>query len=216
MPALRPLGPILRLWLPALLLPAVLILAPARSAAQSRPMPLAPPPVEEGNKKIWSVNVLFALPEDMVGAAVHYVPPKGTGGYGSLWIATNLISDDTYYYEGLDPETVEGLLGGHLESKASQWGGGRAGLTRRLSRELYVFGGLGLMRSHNYLRYGGARQPTADPGGRLWIDDPDRDTLRLVGEAGIVYYTEGGIGFVLGLGTPPAGVSIGMGFGTKP
>jgi len=200
------------MWLALLM---ILLSAADVAHAQSRPMPLAPPRVEEGIKRIWALHLIFALPEDMVGAAVHYVPSQGWGGYGSLWIATNLISDDAYYYEGLKSETVEELLGGHFESKESQWGGGRAGLTRRLSNELYAFGGLGLMRSHNYLQYAGARQPTAGPDGRLWIDDPDRDTLKLILEIGGVYYTEGGIGFLLGLGTSPAGFSIGLGFGSK-
>jgi len=178
-------------------------------------MPPMPPRVEEGNKRIWVVHVEFALPEEMVGAAVHYVPPRGYGGYGSLWIATQLIRDDAWYYDELDPGRVEDLLGGHLVSKESQWGGGRVGLTRRLSREFYAFGGLGLMRSHNYLRYEGVNLPIAGPNGSIWIDDPDRDTLRFILEAGLVYYTEGGIAFLLGLGLPPAGVSIGMGFGTR-
>lgn len=177
-------------------------------------MPLRGEPVEERDKRIWSVHVQLAIPEDMIGGAVHYVPAHGWGGYGSLWLSTSRIDDQTYYYEEIDPEFAQ-FLGGTLVGSESQWGGGRVGLTRRLSRTLYAYGGFGAMRSNNYLEYGGIPQPTAPPDGRIWIDDPHRNDTKFVLEIGGVYYTEGGIAFSLGVGTFPAGISFGMGFGNK-
>jgi hypothetical protein len=209
-----------RLAIPRALLGGTLLLllilsaeTPAR--AQSRPMPLRRPPVEEGIKHIWALHIMFSAPEPMIGGAVHYVPAHGWGGYGSLWIATSNTADETYYYESLDRETVEGLLGGTPEKIVRDWGGGRAGLTRRLSRELYAYGGMGFMRSHNFQQYQNVLRPTAGPDGRLWIDASDPDTVKFVAEIGGVLYTESGFAFSVGLGTFPVGVTVGLGFGTK-
>lgn len=177
-------------------------------------MPLRGEPVEERDKRIWSIHIQMAVPEDMIGGAVHYVPSQGWGGYGSLWLSTSSINDDTYYYEEIDQEFAE-LLGGVLIGEDSQWGGGRAGLTRRVSRQFYAYGGVGLMRSNNYLNYGNVSPPTGSPDGQIWIDDPHPNDTKFMLEIGGVYYTEGGIAFSLGVGTHPAGVSFGLGFGNK-
>ncbi|HKI84293.1 MAG TPA: hypothetical protein VKA63_08155 [Candidatus Krumholzibacteria bacterium] len=193
----------------------MLTVVPTIAWAQSRPMPLRRPPVQEGPKHIWALHIMFSAPEPLIGAAVHYVPAQGWGGYGSLWIATSSTSDETYYYKDLDRSTVEGLLGGVPEKTVRDWGGGRAGLTRRMSRQFYTYGGIGFMRSHNFTQYKDALRPAAGPDGRLWIDAPDRDTMKFVAELGAVLYTESGFAFSLGIGTFPVGVNVGLGFGTK-
>ena len=177
-------------------------------------MPLRGEPVQERDKRIWSIHIQLAFPQEMIGGAVHYVPSQGWGGYGSLWLSTSRIDDETYYYEEIDPEFAE-LLGGNLIASESQWGGGRAGLTRRLSHSLYAYGGIGAMRSNNYLEYGNISPPTGSPEGQIWIDDPEPNSMRFILEIGGVYYTEGGIAFSLGLGTYPCGISFGLGFGNK-
>ncbi len=177
-------------------------------------MPLRGEPVEERNKDIWSVLIMFSFPEEMIGGALHYVPPQGWGGYGSIWLSTSRIDDDRYYYEEIDPEFAE-ALGGQLIESDSQWGGGRAGLTRRLARTFYAYGGIGIMRSNNYLKYGDVPPPTGSPQSEIWINSGTPNDMKFIVEVGAVLYTEGGISIALGVGTYPVGISIGLGFGSK-
>lgn len=203
---------------PRALLPVLLTLCLGlsfgRACAQSRPMPLQEEPVEQRNKRIWAVHVQFSFPEEMIGGAVHYVPPEGWGGYGSIWLSTNRVDDERYYYEEIDRDLALALGGSRIEEK-SQWSGGRAGLTRRVDRGFYLYGGVGAMRSNNYEKYEGVPPPTGSPESQIWIDAERPNDTRFVLEVGAVYYTEGGIAFSLGIGTFPAGVSFGLGFGNK-
>jgi hypothetical protein len=157
--------------------------------------------------------VQLAAPEDLIGVSVHYVAKEGWGGYGSLWLSTTNLAEEAFYYETLQPDDIE-RLGGTRIGEDEQWGGGRFGLTRRLGRQLYAYGGVGLMRSRRYVEYEYV-PPLAAPDRTLWVDDVPRDGMKGVLEIGLVFYTEGGIAFSIGAGTHPVGFAFGMGFGSR-
>jgi len=159
------------------------------------------------------LHLQFAAPEDLIGAGIHYVPKEGWGGYGSIWLSTTNIAEDAFYYESLTTGDIQ-RLGGEELSREDQWGGGRFGLTRRLGRQTYAYGGVGLMRGRRYVEYR-FEPPLAAPDRTLWVDDDPRDSMKGVVEIGFVFYTEGGIAFSLAAGTDPVGICFGMGFGTR-
>jgi len=197
-------------WVAAIL--ALCLLGSVQAAfAQSRPVPTRKP-VDEREKSIWAVTVQLDMDDPLIGLGIQYVPPRGVGMYGTLWLSTSDVTQANWYYPTMDIEEAQERTGGDVIDGDQEWFGIRLGLTKRISTLTYVYAGAGIMRANNYLQIDD-RTLQLSTTGNIWVNADEPKTMKPVVEMGAVFYTRSGIAFLVGLGSHPIGIVVGLGFG---
>lgn len=115
---------------------------------------------------------------------------------------------DPYFYPNISEHKARDIYGHTKSREETGFIIGEVGITNRIARYLYMYGGLGLVSQTQYRKY---YDPYEILGyrGFYWIETGQQTTINLNG--GFLYFVPNGPCFQFGFDTSPGSVNLGIG-----